>query len=760
MIGGSLKEGKTSNQELDEIFRRYLPKQLVVPCHTFPTLTRGKVEALTALVRQYKLLLVPIFIRHHWIAGLLTWSRKSGVILTIYDSAPSPIVHKDLYKVVRDLWPELKVRFGESPRQERGSDDCGLYMSVVFFATHFEKSVTMRTDTTKRLRTLYNDALQTALPPEDFIPQLQALLWGTEGARAPPKTGSEGHYAGGANHEATPATTVSEVVRKTLHDAKSVEKAMAQRQLCYFLVATSLVNVGDGRNRSLAFNPLCSQVHRKGFKGSTQYDVADALATYHAPVDLLTYEGDSETPRLLPRSSRRKEDAIYVQGPVGTTLPHSIEGWTFRIGARFEGEVGANGAYTGHFSLTDDPSKAVYGVYHPEGQDTYPVKGARPKHQPKQAGPPPRVDRAPLSASPKQITTRTAESSSQPEQRPQAEDSEMEAARNNPPVYLNSPGNHCKGEVESPRCWYIYQDKPPGVSRLAWSAITKEMRGLHRRWLQDLRAMPDDLLDKDLPQAALELVRRMATARNWKWSTWAKSLAAISGALANLPLYTNQGSPVDVTQSPEWRAAAAAAHRFERECVPEPPEPIRIDQYLAARRSLATTSPVASLYLGMMWSFAARAGDISNLQARDVTFSAQKEDGSYPVSLTVRRGKAAKMRGPYPLGTLMTAEDASLLHSLVVEKTNRGRLFPDNAVRELVRAALKAVSPGSALPSVRKGALRHITEMGVPEDQIMRLSGHTRADTLRRYLGYGLHLTWEAVVAQANAGEALQRQSS
>jgi len=58
----------------------------------------------------------------------------------------------------------------------------------------------------------------------------------------------------------------------------------------------------------------------------------------------------------------------------------------------------------------------------------------------------------------------------------------------------------------------------------------------------------------------------------------------------------------------------------------------------------------------------------------------------------------------------------------------------------------------AALPSIRKGAIRHLAKQGVPEETIMRLTGHTRLETLHTYLGYGHPTTQEAAAAQANPG--------
>jgi integrase len=44
------------------------------------------------------------------------------------------------------------------------------------------------------------------------------------------------------------------------------------------------------------------------------------------------------------------------------------------------------------------------------------------------------------------------------------------------------------------------------------------------------------------------------------------------------------------------------------------------------------------------------------------------------------------------------------------------------------------------LRSIRRGSLTTLAEQGVPEDVLMQVSGHASVQTLKRYLGYGLHM--------------------
>ncbi|KAK7199015.1 Phage integrase family [Novymonas esmeraldas] len=269
----------------------------------------------------------------------------------------------------------------------------------------------------------------------------------------------------------------------------------------------------------------------------------------------------------------------------------------------------------------------------------------------------------------------------------------------------------------------------------------------------------------------------MATARKWKWSTTAKALASVSGALAQLPLYTDQREPILLSKHVEWVKAMAAAQGFERESVPEPPSPVTQAQKDGAQHHLLQRrDPEASLFLEMMWAFAARAGDIRSLQCRDVRFTTEEPllpptttsqtgerhwPSHYGVVLTMRRGKGARFRGPYAVPSTLPLTHAVELARLLRERGRRQRVFArPTEISDLVRAALRQENATAALPSVRKGALRCMAERGVPEQELMIMSGHRRADTLARYLGFGLQLTREAAAAQASANDALYAQTS
>eukprot|EP00796_Vickermania_ingenoplastis_P011491 gene11491-biopygen8342 len=157
----------------------------------------------------------------------------------------------------------------------------------------------------------------------------------------------------------------------------------------------------------------------------------------------------------------------------------------------------------------------------------------------------------------------------------------------------------------------------------------------------------------------------------------------------------------------------------------------------------------------MMWALAARAGDVGALRKKDVTLSDQpRQDGTHSLGIVQKFGKGTRFRGTYwPASTLVQEEAAELKRQLNARSMGQ-KLFPfeeETELRTAVRTALQRQNRESALPSVRKGAIRHLAAQGVSEEDLMRLTGHKRVETLYRYIGHGLPITKEAVAAQDSA---------
>nr|CAJ2469144.1 unnamed protein product [Leishmania braziliensis] len=178
MWGGDMREGKTSNIELDVIYKAYLPKKRIVPSDTMVHLDWKRAQQLKAKVHRHGVVFFPIFIMKHWIAGLLEkGTRDSAEIqLSIFDSAPSPIVEEKLRKHFKMVWPALRLVNEFSPRQERYSDDCGLYMSAVFFGVHLDIQIDHSHDMAKCMRRLLYAASKHHPPREYFLEKMRKIL--------------------------------------------------------------------------------------------------------------------------------------------------------------------------------------------------------------------------------------------------------------------------------------------------------------------------------------------------------------------------------------------------------------------------------------------------------------------------------------------------------------------------------------------------------------------------------------------------------
>lgn len=132
----------------------------VLWCDTFPNLTPSLAEELQQRVAARGMLFSPIFLRHHWIAGILRYDKLHGFTLTTHDSAPSACTHRDLIREMKDVWPQLTLRNGPCNRQERGSEDCGIRMTAVFFSILTNTDLPICDTLGSRLRQFLTTALR------------------------------------------------------------------------------------------------------------------------------------------------------------------------------------------------------------------------------------------------------------------------------------------------------------------------------------------------------------------------------------------------------------------------------------------------------------------------------------------------------------------------------------------------------------------------------------------------------------------------
>eukprot|EP00796_Vickermania_ingenoplastis_P007179 gene7179-biopygen4662 len=124
----------------------------------------------------------PVFVRHHWVAGVLRKNGKGKEFLELYDSAPSEIVLKDIRRRLLGVWPSLAIHRAEevdglSPRQIPGSEDCGLFMAAAFFGDHLDAVVASPQTIGSRLRKLLDKARKTDMDKSVFLDLMETELW-------------------------------------------------------------------------------------------------------------------------------------------------------------------------------------------------------------------------------------------------------------------------------------------------------------------------------------------------------------------------------------------------------------------------------------------------------------------------------------------------------------------------------------------------------------------------------------------------------
>lgn len=256
----------------------------------------------------------------------------------------------------------------------------------------------------------------------------------------------------------------------------------------------------------------------------------------------------------------------------------------------------------------------------------------------------------------------------------------------------------------------------------------------HLRYLTTIRDhMPAGHLDKPLTQAIAETLHLLHVKREWKWSTTLKAAASLQGAFSLLPLYFKNVGPITLTQSPDWREVMRYLSHQCKEERPQQPVPASITQVLETVRlfSKEGKSEIAMALL-VGWLTASRLGCILQLNAEDITFHSDST-----ISVTFRRGKGVRARGPYTVHCTKLPADLLQLIKTYVE-TRRIKLFGRSTTGTKLKDALRRVSPDLEQRSIRRGALQAMAQSGVSEETLMRYSGHTRVETLRRYLNWNL----------------------
>ena len=277
------------------------------------------------------------------------------------------------------------------------------------------------------------------------------------------------------------------------------------------------------------------------------------------------------------------------------------------------------------------------------------------------------------------------------------------------------------------------------IPRLAARGIALKVRQRHLAMLRKLRDLDSDLILLPLDAALAEQMLRWKDRLRWRWATLERNMTTMAGALSSLRLYSRHPISVSLGASHLWGAAMRAAAIKAREEEPRAPRPAKWEQVVRIVDDVSLPIWMRQVLL-ICWLTAARPGCVLQLKAEDLQVSLASEQTLLPFAVIFRRGKGARLRGPYTVHSALQARFLPLLRPLV---EGSGYLFPaesanhrEQMARRLL-AAVRAVDGSLELRSLRRGSLETLSRLGVDERELMQFSGHTQIATLRRYLRWG-----------------------
>lgn len=273
------------------------------------------------------------------------------------------------------------------------------------------------------------------------------------------------------------------------------------------------------------------------------------------------------------------------------------------------------------------------------------------------------------------------------------------------------PRRHAAGELFRDLRLRLTEDNWHPLAKLG---ITKDTLNARKRSIKFLRD-ENRFDDFDAEMAIIETLERLRQIRKWKWSSMLRNMASLQGALKHYDVSLD---------TPQWKMALRGVAIKAREERPKQAHPATADNVQKAIDNANHAPTAAAIALG--WVTCARIGCISQLRKEDVVL---QQNGS--ISVTFRRGKAVRSRGPYTVHSKIPPPWMNLIHNQL--QLNNPFLASAKEVRETLRRADRRLEQRS----LRRGALQTLAIAGVDENDLLHFSGHTTLAMLRRYLEWG-----------------------
>lgn len=251
----------------------------------------------------------------------------------------------------------------------------------------------------------------------------------------------------------------------------------------------------------------------------------------------------------------------------------------------------------------------------------------------------------------------------------------------------------------------------------------------HKRALRQLKELPESLHNLPLDKALVN--HFTAQKKKLKWSTLVTKMATVHGALRLLPLYSANKASVMMKESVVWMQSMKGAAKECKQEVPNQATPASWEMVSSALEK--EPLEVRRLALLLTWLTCGRGGDVLKLEPDCVEI---QETG---LMVHFRRGKTVKTRGAYSIFTpLPPGAHLPLFvgHLEACKKEKKKWLF-EGVQGCHIKEALRRADPKLEQRSLRRGAIQTLAATNLSDEELLKYSGHTNVQMLRRYLNFG-----------------------
>ena len=226
-----------------------------------------------------------------------------------------------------------------------------------------------------------------------------------------------------------------------------------------------------------------------------------------------------------------------------------------------------------------------------------------------------------------------------------------------------------------------------------------------------------------------------------KWSTVAVKIGTFHGSCRRLPLPQREFYSAMLSDPLFRDYEAEVGHRRLEEEVRFPTPLAKAHVHAVLSRLRAAVSYMALSFLLVCWATTQRPRCISKLQLRNITFDKAKNK----FTAKFVEGKGVRMRKMAFTVATSTGPWAQIFDIYISTRRNLNAkfLFPQDSFPALfkkIRDEMRQHNQTYEMRSPRRGALQEMALAGATVKTLMAFSGHSKTETLLRYLDWGFHL--------------------